>query len=110
MATAEEKKAENESTFREANEKLERFAEAIVNEEEQPIPFLCECTDAGCTTVVLMTMPEYEHVRAKGNRGFNVPGHEDPTVERVTERGDGYVITEKFGRAGEVSEELNPRS
>jgi hypothetical protein len=110
MAAAEERKALNEVTFREANEKLDRAAlELLRDGDGSPVPFLCECSRGSCTEVVLVTLPEYEQVRAGAARGLQVPGHEDLSVERVVARHDRFVVTEKFGRAGEVFAAANPR-
>jgi hypothetical protein len=39
-----------------------------------------------------------------------VLGHEDPTIERVLERNERFVLTEKFGRAGEVHDHNDDRT
>jgi hypothetical protein len=110
MATPEEKKGHNEAVFRDANETLEQRADQIVEGDQgTPVPFLCECTRLDCTKVALLTLAEYEHVRAHGNRGFVIPGHEDTAVERIVEEHAGYLITEKFGTAGEIVRESDPR-
>ena len=98
-----ERKALNEGTFREANEKLEQSAIEIVGAEDgQVVPFLCECPQLGCTQAVLLTLQEYEHVRSGPKQGLAALGHEDLEVETVLERNERFVLTEKFGRAGEV--------
>ena len=64
MVTPEERKALNEGTFRDANERLERAAEGILDgADETPVPFLCDCPRMDCTEVVLLTLREYERVR-----------------------------------------------
>ncbi len=62
-----------------------------------------------CREIVLMTLDEYEHVRARGERGLAAVGHNDPAIEQVVARNDRFVVTEKFGRAGEVHRETDPR-
>jgi hypothetical protein len=110
MTTGAERKALNEGTFRDANEKLERGAREILQgDEDSPVPFLCECPRQDCTQVVFLTLAQYEEVRAGARRGLSVVGHDDPSVERVVEEGDGYVITEKFGEAGDVHADHDPR-
>jgi hypothetical protein len=110
VTTPTERKALNEGTFRAANEKLERAAQAILSEDEGAlVPFLCECPQMDCTQVVLLTLAEYEEARAKGERGFAVLGHEDLEIERVVAQNDRFVMTEKFGLAGEIHEETFPR-
>ena len=106
MTTSAERKALNEGKFRDANDEIEQHAVEIVGvDDEQFIPFLCECPQLACTQVALLTLKEYEQVRASGRQGLAVLGHEDPTVEKVLERNARFVLTEKFGRAGEVHQQ-----
>ena len=110
MPAAEERKALNEATFRDANEKLGRAARQLLRDDDgSPVPFLCECPSRSCTEVVLLTLAEYEQVRSGAARGLEVPGHEDLSVERVVARHGRFVVTEKFGRAGEVFAAMSPR-
>ena len=111
MTTSAERKAYNQGVFRNANERLERGAEELVGADEASIvPFLCECSRLDCTQVVLLTLAAYEEVREGPRRGIAVVGHEDAEVEDVVERHDGYLVTEKFGRAGDLHAEADPRS
>ncbi len=110
MATSSERKALNEGTFRNANESLEEGAREVVGAgDESPVPFLCECPRIDCTQVVLVTLTEYEEVRAHHARGLAALGHEDLSVERIIAQNDRFTVTEKFGRAGEVHGETNRR-
>jgi hypothetical protein len=111
MTTSAERKALNEGKFREANEQIEQKAVEIVGVDDgQFVPFLCECPQMECTQVALLTLKEYEQIRASGRQGLAVLGHEDPTVEKVLERNERFVLTEKFGRAGEVHQQRDDRS
>ncbi len=110
MASAAERKAENEGKFRAANEQLNEGAKDLLGRSDGvPIPFLCECPRMECTAVVLLTFAEYEHARADGTRGFAALGHEDLEVERVVDRNERFVMTEKFGEAGAVHADNDPR-
>jgi hypothetical protein len=111
MTTSAERKARNEGVFREANEKLEQKAKVLLGADgETTIPFLCECPRQECTAVVLLTLAEYEVVRSVPERGLAKWDHEDPEVEVVVEWNERFVMTEKFGRAGEVHAQRDPRS
>jgi hypothetical protein len=110
MADSAKRKAENEARFRAANEKQRGAAAAIVAGEDDPVPFLCECPDLGCTSVVLVTLREYEAVRAVPTNGLAVTGHEDPTVEDVIETTKRFTVTRKTGVAGKAFADLDPRS
>ena len=111
MGSSAERKALNEGAFRDANERLERAAEEIVGSEAEdtPVPFLCECPQLECTQVVRLTLAEYERVRSGSRQGLAALGHEDPSIENVLERNERFVMTEKFGEAGEVHTEGDPR-
>lgn len=110
MADPDARKALNENTFREANEQLERNATVNVGvDSDSPVPFLCECPRIECTAVVLVTLAEYEDVRSDPRRGLCATGHEDPKIEDVVAQTDRFVVTEKFGRAGDVFAETDGR-
>jgi len=99
--------AENQSRFREANEKIEATATTVGFVGE--IPFLCECSDEACRTVISLGFEAYEAVRQHPRLFFTAPGHEVLSVESggavVTERNSGFVVLEKIEAAGEVAEE-----
>ena len=79
-------------------------------DDGQLVPFLCECPQMACTQVVLLTLGEYEQVRSGSRQGLAALGHEDPEVENVIDRNDRFVMTEKFGRAGEIHEARDVRN
>ena len=111
VTTSPERKALNEGTFRDANEHIERKAVELVGVvDERLVPFLCECPQLECTQIALLTLKEYEKVRSGGRQGLAVLGHEDPSIERVLERNERFVMTEKFGPAGEVHAQNDARS
>jgi hypothetical protein len=104
-----EQVARNDAIYREANERIESAAEEY--EVAGPIPFICECADPKCRDVVLLTMPEYEEIRANPTHFVNLPGHERLAADHVetVRRAPGYLVVEKVGRAGEIVQELDPR-
>jgi hypothetical protein len=105
-ADTQERIARNEATFREANERIEDVAVAH-GLDHHPVPFVCECADVSCVTVLQLTLEEYRRVRADDRRFVVAPGHErDDAASVVIERELGYVVEEKQRRAGEVAEEL----
>jgi hypothetical protein len=109
--TPAERKALNEGVFRKANEELERAAQELelVVDGDTMIPFLCECPKQECKQVVLLTLSEYEGVRSSGRGGLAALGHEDPSIEHVVAQNERFVTTEKFGEAGDVHAEADPR-
>jgi hypothetical protein len=105
------KLAVNQSTFRSANERMQRLARSHRFDATQRVPFLCECADPHCCEIVMLSLADYEAVRAHANRFFLVAGHEDPEAahERILEAEQGYAVVEKVGTAGEEAERLDPR-
>lgn len=97
--------AQNQSVFREVNERIEDLARELPNVE-----FICECARSECSACVSMTVEEYERVRADGNHFLVVPGHEAPEVEETLERHDGYLVVAKLGYGAAVSARLDPRA
>src|SRR6266550_5601817 len=109
MQSREERIARNDSTFRDANEKIATAAGKYGLVEK--LPFICECATESCTVIVHLSLGEYEEVRSVATRFFVAPGHQasEGVVSLLYER-EGYLVLEKEGRAGEVATELDPRS
>jgi hypothetical protein len=109
MQSREERIARNDSTFRDANEKIATAAGKY--ELVGKVSFICECATESCTVIVRLSLAEYEEVRSAPTRFFVAPGHQasEGAVTLLYER-DGYVVLEKEGRAGEIATELDPRS
>jgi hypothetical protein len=112
LETVAERVAVNQSTFRDANEKIEIAAKRV--EDAIPMPFLCECCHPDCTQIAHLTVQEYEAVRARSTAFFVLPGHETTHVEgvevaEVTERHERFVVLNKVGLSGDVAEVLDPR-
>lgn len=105
-STDEERRAENEATFREANERI-RAAERELDPPLERVPYLCECDDIRCREPIRLTAPEYEHVRDNGATFAIAPGHR--TEGDVLEEHNDYVLVRKSERGGEVARALDPR-
>ena len=105
------KLALNQSTFRSANERMERAALSHRFEPSQRVPFICECADPGCREIVMLSFLDYEAIREHPNRFFLVAGHEDAedAHERVLEAEHGYAVVEKIGTAGVEAARLDMR-
>ena len=101
-----ERVARNDAAFRSANERIERAAEGL-----DYAPFLCECADMGCTETVLLSIAEYEEIRANPRHFLNTPGHYPAAMGWATVVADRgrYEIVEKIGDAGAVVEQLSER-
>lgn len=100
----------NDATFRGLNEQL---SDAATNLRiDDGVPFICECAEPTCTTLVRLSLAEYEGIRSQPTHFLNAPGHQVAAqgAGRVVEEREGYVIVEKVGRAAEVVRDLDPRS
>ncbi len=105
--------AENQSTFRTANENIEAAAKDI-GLQSGTVPFICECPDRDCTAIVPLDLESYEDVRRYPRRFFAARGHEEISVERgaavIVDERDGYTLVDKTGIAGDVAEQRFERS
>ena len=109
-----ERVGRNQSTFRDANEKIEIRATELFGESAVSVPFICECPDPTCTAVTTLSLVEYEMVRSRGEWFLAVPGHEVCVVDgeqvaKVERRCETFSLMEKIGSAREVARELDPR-
>jgi len=104
--------AQNETLFREVNERVEEAANGFADqdEEDRPIGFVCECGRRDCTESIEATRAQYEAVRSNPVRFLLLPGHEDDSVERVVERTERFVVVVKLGEGARLAPEQNPRS
>jgi hypothetical protein len=75
----------------EANERIRATQEELGIDSGNRLPFLCECDDAACRTIVRVTASEYTGARTAG-RYVVYDGH--PATGRVVTAGDGYAIIE----------------
>lgn len=96
----------NESLFRDVNERIVELGNGFDVAETE---FVCECADSSCTSRLVASLAEYEAIRANPQRFLVLPGHERADVERVVENRDRYLVVEKFGEAGEIAEQTDPR-
>ncbi len=103
--------ARKQSLFREANERVKQLNEGF----SMVLPvgeWICECADDACVERIELSPADYEAVRNDGTHFLVAPAdvHVFFDVERVIERNDRYWVVEKFGTAGEMAGELDPRS
>ena len=103
--------AENESRFRDANEKIEN-AFLRLEPDANTLPFVCECGRTDCIQIIRLSLADYEQARQKGTFFACAPGHEitGDGIGRVVRRTSSFVIMEKLGIAGAVAEERDPRA
>jgi hypothetical protein len=103
----EEKRAENEATFRAANERI-RETERELDPPLERVPYLCECDDVHCHEPMRLTASEYEHIRENGATFAVLRGHS--SNGEVIEEHEHYVVVLKpDGSGGEIVRALDPR-
>ena len=98
----------NDNIFRQANEAIERSA-AEIGAEIEHVPFICECAEESCTTVIRVPSDDYLRVRSDPRFFLNAPGHHAAAQgwAKVVERHADYVVVEKIGRAGQIAEMID---
>ena len=100
------RQAQNENIHREVNERLaamDKQADATWASDDELFDFLCECgAGESCDARVRMKLVDYERMRQQDDRFAVAPGHENPEIERVVERGDGYVVVDKVGEVEQL--------
>jgi hypothetical protein len=95
--------AENESLFREVNERIEELA-ATDGGDDHVCEFVCECSDRDCVSRLSVPHAVYIGVRADPRRFIIKPEHYLPEVEQVVDRSPEYWVIEKKGEVGELAE------
>ena len=100
--------ADNESRFREINERLRADLRSLPLDAD-PVDFICECGRVDCTQTVKLTLQEYESIRESSVDFFVVPGHQAPDVEDVIDFNDRYARVRKHPESAERVRESDPR-
>jgi hypothetical protein len=101
--------AQNEALFREVNERVEDVAVRL-GDNEGGYEYFCECANKDCSFRTVLSIDEYESVRADPKQFLVLPDHFTPEVEELVRRTDSYWVVRKFGEAGEYVEHLDPRA
>lgn len=107
-----ERVARNQLAFRDANERIEGAADAMLDLDE--LPLICECSDPSCTEIARLDRKDYERIRSNERRFWVVPGHEVTSVDgvdgaRILEQNGHFSVLEKIDGAGELAAALDPR-
>jgi hypothetical protein len=115
MGEREQRMAENETRFREANESLLDQWHDMDMRATREVLFICECGYMDCTQVMRLTMTEYESVRSDPNTFALISGHDDrPTeqviTEEVVEKNDRFAVVRKRPENRVATEASDPRA
>ena len=106
MDTRAERIGRNEDLFRKVNDQIEGVNEAF-GTITGTMSLLCECGKLECIEQIDLTVDAYRELRTDPTRFAVKPGHEQPDVERVVERHEGYFVVQKMeGDPARLAEEL----
>lgn len=108
MDARDQRLAQNETLFREVNERVEAVAHQLG--DDIPYEFLCECANVDCTFRLELPIAVYERIRADPRQFVVLPLHFTPEIEELVAEEDTYWVVRKSGEAGEYVERLDPRS
>jgi hypothetical protein len=93
--TRQSRLVKNEEAARAYNSRRAAIEEAAGAEDEEPLPFLCECGDRDCVATVVLSLDEFVDAHRPSNQFVVRPGHVYPEVERVVADRDDYWLVQK---------------
>ena len=100
MSAGEHRPDATEQVFRRANLTLEETYRGLVPAgltDAGRAPFICECSSTRCTTILQLTLEEFEEIRSRPSQFVVVPGHVVADFRRVVEETDRFAVLEKDG-------------
>ena len=89
-----EEEVGNETRAREINEWIEESHLGTL--EGSSNPYVCECSDGDCTSMINLTRSEYEEVRASATHFAIALDHESPDLDLLVSERDGFTIVRKL--------------
>ena len=81
--------------FRYANGRFMDVVNGSATQDEQLIPFLCECAEDGCMGRIEITAWRYEDIHAEEGRYVILPGHMRIAGQEIMEENSYYEIVKK---------------
>lgn len=75
-----------------ANERIRATQIELGLDDESSLPFLCECDDLSCRTIIRLTAAAYGEARATPHRYVVAAGH--PYEGHTVASGEAYVVVE----------------
>jgi hypothetical protein len=105
-----ERIARNDSIFRDANEQINAKARDHDTDERQAVPFICECADDHCATLIPLSLGEYEDVRKDSRQFVTAFGHERfEGLAEIVSTNHNHLVVRKTGHAGDIAASLDQR-
>jgi hypothetical protein len=87
---------------REGNDRLAERAEHL--QFVSRVPMMCECSDPGCRTLVMISLSAYREVRRDPGNFMTAPGHGVEGAELQREEAD-YTILRAHPEKGDESDD-----
>lgn len=100
MSVGEQRPDATVEVFRRANLTLEETYRGLVPghlTDTGRAPFICECSNARCTSIVQLTLEEFRQIRDHPGHFVVVPGHVVADFRRVVEETDRFAVLERDG-------------
>src|SRR5438445_6260381 len=108
MSEREARIARNEAVAREINEGIE---DARPPSAAEYVRMVCECGRPDCSSVIAISIQEYEAVRADPRTFVVEHSHVSPDLEDTVRTTDRFVVVRKReGMPATIAEEEDPRS
>ena len=90
---------ENEDLMEGLNERMRGSVEEIREEMGQdpdgPFGFFCECSSLDCRERIMLRPSRLREIHRDADRFVILPRHEIPSIERIVDQEDGYLIVRK---------------
>lgn len=108
MNLAEQRMINNQVVFRRFNERMlkgfQRLNEIAAEEGEaplylegdEPIYYICECSDENCTKRVKLTPDTYKKIHKNRKRFTVLHEHSVIGIEKITDETQAFVVVEKI--------------
>jgi anti-anti-sigma factor len=87
--------AKNEQAFRDYNDRRLAHESVDATDDEEPIPFICECGDKDCFQALVITAAEFTEAHSAPNRFIVKSGHVYQDVERIIAEKATFAVVEK---------------
>lgn len=117
---SERRMAENEVFFRQRNEAMQKSLEEfrsmalehgqheLIDGEDTPLYFYCECADEDCRKRIEIRPSVYDEIHKNRRKFIVVCGHETPSIEHIIERNDDFCVVKKKKAPPATASKTNP--
>jgi len=93
--TRKQRIVKNEQEFRGYNNRRMQVETVAATDDDDLVPFLCECGDRDCVKALMLTPGEFMQAHSAANVFIVKPGHVYPDVERLVAQHDTFGIVAK---------------